>query len=89
VPTVAEAALPGFALTEWIAMYAPARTPAPVLARVHAALAHALAQPEVVARLADVGAVPALLVGEEFATFLAAQRSLLAGLAEAAGLRAE
>ena len=89
IPTVAEAALPGFALTEWIGLYAPAQTPAVVLARVHAALRHGLAQPEVVARLADVGAEPALLQGEEFARFVTEQRALMSGLADAAGMKPE
>ncbi len=88
VPSVAEA-LPGFALTEWIALYAPARTPAAVLGRLHAALRHALAQPEVIARLADVGAEPALLEGEAFGRFVAEQRSLMTGLADAAGMKPE
>lgn len=89
VPTVAEAGLPGFTLTEWIALYAPAHTPAPILARLSAALKGALAQPEVVAKLADVGAEPALLEGEAFANYLAGQRRLLSGLADAAGLKPE
>jgi tripartite-type tricarboxylate transporter receptor subunit TctC len=89
VPTVAESGLPGFALTEWIGLYAPARTPPAVVARLAAAARHALAQPEVVARLADVGAEPAPLDGPEFGRFLAEQRALLGGLAEAAGLKPE
>jgi len=81
--------LPGFALTEWIGLYAPAGTPGPVLARLHEALRHALAVPEVVARLADVGAEPALLEGAAFGQFIDAQRSLMTGLADAAGMKPE
>ena len=88
VPAVAET-LPGFALTEWIGLYAPAGTPAPVLARLHQALRHALAVPEVVARLADVGAEPALLEGAAFGRFIDEQRTLMTGLADAAGMKAE
>ncbi len=88
VPAVAET-LPGFALTEWIGLYAPAGTPAPVLARLHQALRHALAVPEVVARLADVGAEPALLEGAAFGRFIDEQRSLMSGLADTAGMKPE
>lgn len=89
VPTVAESGLPGFALTEWIGLYAPARTPAPIVARIAAAVRHALAVPDVVARLADVGAEPALLEGPAFGGFVAEQRTLLGRLADAAGLQPE
>ncbi len=88
VPAVAET-LPGFALTEWIGLYAPAGTPQPVLARLHQALRHALAVPEVVARLADVGAEPALLEGAGFGRFIDEQRALMTGLADAAGMKPE
>ncbi len=88
VPAVAET-LPDFALTEWIGLYAPAQTPAPVLARLHQALRHALAQPDVVAKLADVGAEPALLEGEAFGSFITEQRRLMSSLADAAGMKPE
>jgi tripartite-type tricarboxylate transporter receptor subunit TctC len=88
VPAVAET-LPGFDLTEWIGLYAPAHTPAAELAKLHAAVRHAMAQPEVAARLADVGAEPALLEGEPFARFVTEQRVLMGGLADAAGLKPE
>jgi tripartite-type tricarboxylate transporter receptor subunit TctC len=88
VPAVAET-LPGFALTEWIGLYAPARTPPAALEKVQAAVRLALAQPEVAARLAEVGAEPALLEGESFTGFVAEQRRLMGGLADAAGLKPE
>jgi tripartite-type tricarboxylate transporter receptor subunit TctC len=89
VPTVAEAALPGFALSEWIGLYAPTGTPTPILARVAAAAQHALAQPDVVTRLALQGAEPAYLGLDDFASFLAQQRQLLSDLADRADMRPE
>jgi tripartite-type tricarboxylate transporter receptor subunit TctC len=88
VPTVAEA-LPGFALSEWIGLYAPTGTPQPILARIAAAVQHALQQPDVVTRLGQQGAEPAFLGLDDFAGFLAQQRQLLSELAERAGMRAE
>jgi tripartite-type tricarboxylate transporter receptor subunit TctC len=38
VPTVAESGFPGFDVTFWLAWMAPAQTPAPVLAALHAAM---------------------------------------------------
>lgn len=89
IPTVAEAGLPGFSLTEWIGLYAPAGTPGPVLDRISAAVRHALSHPDVVARLGDQGAEPAYLGRDEFGRFLDAQRKLLGALADAAGMQPE
>jgi tripartite-type tricarboxylate transporter receptor subunit TctC len=71
VPTLSEL---GFALTSgfWVAMYAPARTPAPVVARLSEAMAAVLATPEVVASLASQSALPEYTTPEQLA---ALQRS--------------
>lgn len=52
VPTVAEAGLPGFEYTSWYGFAAPARTPAPVIASLNQELQKALADPDVVSKLA-------------------------------------
>jgi tripartite-type tricarboxylate transporter receptor subunit TctC len=46
VPTTAEAGMPGFELEAWVALFAPAGTPAPVLAQLAEATRKALATPE-------------------------------------------
>ena len=46
VPTVAEAGMPGFELEAWVALFAPAGTPAPVVAQLAEATRKALATPE-------------------------------------------
>lgn len=51
VPTVAEAGLPGFDATFSLVLYAPRGVPRPVVDAMHAAMAAALQQPEVVERL--------------------------------------
>ena len=48
VPTIAEAGLPGYvADAGWHAVFAPAKTPPPIVARVHAAIRKALEVPQV------------------------------------------
>jgi tripartite-type tricarboxylate transporter receptor subunit TctC len=90
VPTVAEAAdLPGFALSEWIGLYAPTGVPHPIMARIADAVKQSLAQPEVIRLLAGQGAEAAFLGLQDFAGFLAQQRELLSDLAERAGMKAE
>ena len=47
VPTTAEAGLPSFQLESWVALYAPAGTPAPVINKISDAVKQSLALPEV------------------------------------------
>jgi len=74
VPTMAEAGLPGVELDFWLGVFAPAGTPAPVVARLNADILKALALAEVrqqfAAQGADVvGSTPAAL-GEQIRTGL-------------------
>jgi tripartite-type tricarboxylate transporter receptor subunit TctC len=55
LPTVDEAGLPGFHFASWQAFFAPKGTPGPIVAKVHAAVVDALADPEMQHRLADLG----------------------------------
>jgi tripartite-type tricarboxylate transporter receptor subunit TctC len=55
IPTVDEAGLPGFYFSRWHALWAPKGTPKNVVAKLNAAVADALADPAVRARLADLG----------------------------------
>jgi tripartite-type tricarboxylate transporter receptor subunit TctC len=47
IPTLGEAGLPGFEVTSWYAMYVPAATPKPLVARLNADIAKALASSDV------------------------------------------
>ena len=55
VPTVAEQGFPDFAVMAWYGLFARAGTPEPVIGRIHREFLAALAQPEVKARLTDLG----------------------------------
>jgi tripartite-type tricarboxylate transporter receptor subunit TctC len=55
IPTVDEAGLPGFYFSRWHALWAPKGTPKDVVAKLNAAVAGALADPLLRARLADLG----------------------------------
>jgi len=70
VPTIAEAGVPGYEATSWFGMFAPAGTPAPVVARLNGALVKVLAQPEVKKKLAEQGAEPYSEKPEQFAEFI-------------------
>jgi tripartite-type tricarboxylate transporter receptor subunit TctC len=55
VPTLAEAGVPGVIVEGWWAVYAPAATPAPVVARLNALVNAALADADVAKALRDQG----------------------------------
>jgi len=55
VPTMAESGFPGFEATSWFALLAPAGTPQTIVRKIHGETVKALAQPDVRARLTDMG----------------------------------
>ena len=55
VPTMAEAGLPGYDISSWQALFAPAGVPKPIIDRLYAETAKALKAPDVVKRLQDLG----------------------------------
>lgn len=55
LPTVVEAGIPGFEVTVWHGLYAPAGMPAPVVAKLHGALQTALADATIQKRFSDLG----------------------------------
>lgn len=58
VPTIAET-FPGFEVTAWFGMVAPAGTPEPIVKRLNDGLQAVLKNPEVAKKLEELGAVPA------------------------------
>jgi tripartite-type tricarboxylate transporter receptor subunit TctC len=66
VPTVAEAGVPGYVSSAWFGLVAPAATPKPVIAKLHAETVRILQMPDVNARLADQGAEPVGSTPEQF-----------------------
>lgn len=70
VPTVAEAAIPGYEAYEWNGVFLPAGTPAPIAAQLQQALADVLKEDDVRQRLTDLGAQPIGSTPAEFAAFL-------------------
>ncbi len=58
LPTTGEVGLPGVLAFNWFALMAPAKTPAPIVERLHAAVVEAANSPEVKKRLIDAGIAP-------------------------------
>ena len=70
LPTVSEAGLPGFEARQWWGVFAPVKTPRPVIARLNGEIHKILASDDVKARLSDEGAVPVTTTPEAFSTIV-------------------
>ena len=88
VPTVAESGLPGFDASAWFGLVAPAQTPAPVLARLTAAVEKSLKSPELAARFHELGADPGTLFGAKFGDMLKLETAKWAEVIRSSGAKA-
>ena len=85
LPTLAQSGLPGFDVTGWYALLAPAETPQAIIAKVQADTAAALRAPAVNSRLSGEGAEPVGSTPEQLAKFIAAETQKWAKVVKAAG----
>jgi tripartite-type tricarboxylate transporter receptor subunit TctC len=70
VPTIIEAGVPGYEVVQWYGLLAPAGTPAPIVARLHAEVLKALERPEVRERFISEGADPVTSTPAQFQAFI-------------------
>jgi tripartite-type tricarboxylate transporter receptor subunit TctC len=87
VPTLIEALPEGFEAATWGMVMAPANLPAPVSARLHAAIVGALTRPEVVARHRLLGAEVVHTTPEATRLFVAAEMEKWGAAARGAGIQ--
>jgi tripartite-type tricarboxylate transporter receptor subunit TctC len=89
IPTIAEAALPGYESREWQGIVVPAATPAAIVFRLHQELVKTLAAPELRERFASVGAYAVGSTPEEFAVYLKQEIATMGRVIKEAGIRIE
>lgn len=89
VPTVAESGAPGFQADSWLAVVAPRGLPASVNSRLQKALADAMADPDIRARLVASGLEPAHASGAAVAERIEQELPRMRGIAQSAHIRAE
>jgi tripartite-type tricarboxylate transporter receptor subunit TctC len=89
VPTIAEGGLPGYEISIWWGMIAPAGVPPAVVARLNTEIAGILGQPESAKRLEADGAEPSPLSSAAFGSMLTAEIEKWRRVAREAGIRAE
>ena len=88
VPTVGES-VPGYDLTNWFGLVAPAATPRETIAKLHDDWAKALLNPEVRAKLSGMGADVVGNTPEQFGAFMRSESAKWAKLVKEADIRAE
>lgn len=86
VPTIAESALPGFEVTSWHGMLAPARVPHQIISRLNREIVLILGKPEVQQMLLSEGGEIAPSTPEEFAAFLRSEVAKWAKVLKQAGV---
>jgi tripartite-type tricarboxylate transporter receptor subunit TctC len=89
IPTVVEAGVPGYELTGWIGLLAPAGTPKDVVAVLQRESAKALKEPDVLRQLEAANAEPVGSAPEEFARFLQSEITTWAKVIKQSGAKAE
>ena len=87
VPTTLEAGFKDSDFNYWNGMLVPAKTPRPIIDRLHAEITKALALPDVKAKLAAQGVEPAPLTPAEMDAMIAREIALNLKIAKAAGLK--
>ena len=89
LPTMAEAGLPGFDISTWYGLFAPAGTPPAVVAKWNADVAKILNSPDVRAKLVADGAEPSPNTPEQFAQMIARELSKYARIVKASGAKVD
>ncbi len=89
LPTMAEAGVPGFDISTWFGLLAPAGTPREVIAKWNADVVRILNSPEVRERLTAQGAEPAPTTPEQFAAFIGQELRKYARIVKASGAKVD
>ena len=89
IPTIAESGLPGFEASAWFGLVAPAKTPAPVLAKLQQEINVILKSPDLQKRFAELGAERGTVSGDEFKLFLAEETTKWGKLIEQSGAKVD
>lgn len=89
IPTIAEAGVPGYAAANWYGLFAPSKTPKPVVDRLYQEMVAALKAPDVAEQLKQRGidAVPSS--PDEFAAFIRAENTKWLPVIKQSGMKAE
>ena len=89
VPTVAETILPGYELTAWFGVFAPANTPKELVTYLNDEITKVVRTPQMQQQFATFGASPVEMSPTEFASFVKSERDRLGKAFLASGATAQ
>jgi tripartite-type tricarboxylate transporter receptor subunit TctC len=89
LPSLSEAGVPGYELTAWFAAFVPAKTPAPVVAKLNAAFREALADKDVAAKLLTAGIEVEASSPDQLKAFVISETKKWAKIVADAGIQPE
>jgi tripartite-type tricarboxylate transporter receptor subunit TctC len=89
IPTVAESGVPGYEVTTFYGVSAPAKTPRAIIDRLHAEIVRALNSPDVRDRLQALGADPVGNTPEQYTAFMQNEIAKWTKVIRAAGIKGE
>ncbi|MEQ1776403.1 MAG: tripartite tricarboxylate transporter substrate binding protein [Burkholderiales bacterium] len=87
IPTLAESGLPGFEVTSWFGIAAPAKTPRAIIEQLNSAIVRAVNAPDMRTRLQDQGADPVGNSPEQYTAFIEREIAKWAKVIKAAGIK--
>ena len=89
LPTMAEAGVPGYDLAAWFGAFVPAKTPKPVIDKLHEALVAAVSDKVTQEKLLTAGIEPESSTPEELKAFVPSEIKKWADIVKAAGIEPE
>jgi tripartite-type tricarboxylate transporter receptor subunit TctC len=89
LPTVAEAGLPGYEMSTWWGLLAPAKTPVDIVTKLNGATVKIIAESDFRKRLSDLGVEAESMTSQQFGSFVKEQKEKYAKVANTAGVKPE
>ena len=89
IPTVAESGVPGYEMSQWYGLLAPAGVPAAIIERLNVEIGTALKHPDLRARFLTDGAEPAHSTPQAFGAFFKSEIAKWTNVVRKAGIRPE
>lgn len=89
LPTIAESGLPGYEVTQWYGLQAPAGTPKEVLASLNAEVRKVLSMPDIIEKLTALGAEPAPSTPEALEAYVKTEIAKWAKVVKASGAKVD
>ena len=87
LPTIAEAGVPGFAVDQWYAVFAPAGTPKEIIAKLYGEIAKTVADQGTKERLLSLGLDPVGMPPDEFTAYVKAETAKWGKVVREAGIK--